>query len=193
MFYSRITLSTLVALQPEALPAALVGLDNATLADLPAALDPVPAEFDGVGYWPAAIVYLPIDGRLQTVGDGFDIVADGARKTITATARIRDLTPDEIAALPPVPMPDPYAHFIPAALFRQRAEKMGIWEDLATFLAQSPPLWMKVLTLERGLDPEFPDLIAGFDQMNIPQPVRAFLLAHPSEGVPDIPEGGFGD
>lgn len=53
MTYIRVTLSTLaVAGQPGPLPAELVGLDLASLADLPAAIDPVPSQFKGVGYWP---------------------------------------------------------------------------------------------------------------------------------------------
>jgi hypothetical protein len=53
MTFIRINLATLSPDdEPGPLPAELVGLDLASLADLPAAIDPVPSQFEGVGYWP---------------------------------------------------------------------------------------------------------------------------------------------
>lgn len=51
--YCRITLSDLSFEMPAALPPELFGLADSDLADLSAALSPVPDQFDGVGYWPA--------------------------------------------------------------------------------------------------------------------------------------------
>jgi hypothetical protein len=53
MTFIRINLASLSPdAEPGPLPAELVGLDLASLADLPAAIDPVPSQFEGVGYWP---------------------------------------------------------------------------------------------------------------------------------------------
>lgn len=52
MDYQRIILSGPVIDGPPGLPAALVGLSKGSLADLSAALDPCPAEYAGIGYWP---------------------------------------------------------------------------------------------------------------------------------------------
>lgn len=51
MSYQRIILSGPTIDGPPGLPAALVGLVDESLADLSAALDPCPAEYDGIGYW----------------------------------------------------------------------------------------------------------------------------------------------
>lgn len=52
MDYQRIILSSPTIDGPPGLPAALVGLADESLADLSAALEPCPAEYDGIGYWP---------------------------------------------------------------------------------------------------------------------------------------------
>lgn len=51
--YSRIVLDTYDAGEPAPLPENLIGLADESLADLSEALDPTPAEFDGIGFWPA--------------------------------------------------------------------------------------------------------------------------------------------
>lgn len=81
---------------------------------------------------------------------------------------------------------DPTANFIPVPLLRQRLEKLGLFEDFSAYLAQYPVLMLKVLSLESGVDPTYPDLLAAFDAMAVPQNVRAYLLAPPSVGVPDV-------
>lgn len=50
--YQRIILSGPVIDGPPGLPSALAGLADESLADLSAALDPCPAEYGGIGYWP---------------------------------------------------------------------------------------------------------------------------------------------
>jgi hypothetical protein len=52
MDYQRIILSGPVIDGAPGLPAALLGLTDASLADLSAVLDPCPAEYAGIGYWP---------------------------------------------------------------------------------------------------------------------------------------------
>jgi len=81
---------------------------------------------------------------------------------------------------------DPTANFVPVPLLRQRLEKLGLFEDFSAYLAQYPVLMLKVLSLETGVDPAYPDLIAAFDSMNVPQSARNYLLAPPSAGVPDV-------
>ena len=88
----------------------------------------------------------------------------------------------------PDPEPgDPYAHFMPIPLLRQRLEKLGLFDDFSAYLAQFPTLMFKVLSLERGVDPAYPDLITAFDAMTVPQSIRDYLMADPAMGVPDIP------
>lgn len=52
MDYQRIILAGPTIDGDPGLPAALLGLADETLADLAAALDPCPAEYVGIGYWP---------------------------------------------------------------------------------------------------------------------------------------------
>lgn len=52
MEYQRIILSGPTIDGDLGLPEALIGLADESLADLPAALDPCPAEYIGIGYWP---------------------------------------------------------------------------------------------------------------------------------------------
>jgi len=105
--HSRVDLSTLTASAPVGLPAALVGLSDESLADLPAALDPVPEEFDGVGYWPVDYAPVQYDPRLQTQTGEVTTTADPETGRVVAVPVLRDLTEDEIAALPPLPVPQP--------------------------------------------------------------------------------------
>lgn len=50
--YQRIILSGPTIDGEPGLPSSLAGLSEESLADLSAALDPCPAEFEGIGYWP---------------------------------------------------------------------------------------------------------------------------------------------
>jgi hypothetical protein len=52
MDYQRIILSGPVIDGAPGLPSALLGLTDASLADLSAVLDPCPAEYAGIGFWP---------------------------------------------------------------------------------------------------------------------------------------------
>lgn len=81
---------------------------------------------------------------------------------------------------PPV---DPTPYYIPASLLRQRAQKVEIWDDLAAFLVQYPALMLMVLTLEEGVDPKYPALLDGFNQLQVPQNIQDYLLSDPSLGV----------
>ena len=76
-----------------------------------------------------------------------------------------------------------YKGFIPPSLIRQRAQAIGIWDDLAAYLAQYPSLLLMVLTLENGIDPKYPDLINGFNELQVPQEIQDYLLSDPSRGV----------
>jgi len=81
----------------------------------------------------------------------------------------------------PTPTGPPY--YIPPSLLRQRAQKLGIWEDLTDYLMQFPSLMLMVLTLEDGIDPHYPELINGFNSLNIPQSIQDYLLGDPALGV----------
>ncbi|WP_152045511.1 hypothetical protein [Aureimonas psammosilenae] len=78
------------------------------------------------------------------------------------------------------------ATFIPVPMLRQRIEKLGMWEDFGAYLAQNPAEMLKVLTLEGGVDPAYPAIIAAFEAMSVPQVARDYILASPSVGVPDV-------
>lgn len=95
--------------------------------------------------------------------------------------------PSPVDPTPPAPV-DPVPYYVPVPMLRQRLEKLGMFDDFAAYLALNPPLSFKVLTLEEGVDPAYPDLVVAFDAMSVPQSARDYLLAHPSVGVPDIPE-----
>lgn len=167
------------------LPADLIGLSQASLEDISAAIDPAPDAYAGVGYWPANVATPDFDPLTQAIGDGFDMTVDTDARRVTATQKVRPLTPEEIeAAQPPV---DPMAGFIPIWLLRQRAEKLGVFEGFASYIKQFPALDMKLSTLEGGMvDPAYPDLVAGLDDMGVPEEARAYLFADPSLGVPDV-------
>ena len=105
--YSRVDLSTKSAGQPGPLPPELIGLTDATLADLPKALDPVPAQFAGVGYWPVAIEPVEFDPRARTTDGTHALTLDVTARTVSAVPNLRNLKAEEIAALPPMPEPQP--------------------------------------------------------------------------------------
>ncbi|WP_279483400.1 hypothetical protein [Aureimonas sp. SK2] len=107
MIYSRVTLATLEAGTPTGLPTELQGLDLVTLANLPAALDPVPEQFEDVGFWPADLLPVEFDARKKVATGEFAVTLDAEAKRVSATPILRDLTAEEIAALPSVPEPRP--------------------------------------------------------------------------------------
>lgn len=101
MMYARMELKEGAASQPAALPFQLLGLADESLADLSAALDPAPTTFAGVGYWPVDVQPTPpFDPRSQTVSTDVDLDVDTDARRVRATPRLRDLTAEEIDALP---------------------------------------------------------------------------------------------
>jgi len=106
MLYQRVTLATAtVDGQAGALPPELIGLDDATLADLPAALDPVPDAFAGVGYWPIELSDPTYDPATEILTDGVtNRSAVNSRKVVTAKRTKRALTAEELAERNPVPL-----------------------------------------------------------------------------------------
>jgi hypothetical protein len=59
------------------------------------------------GLWSSAPLPTPdFDPRAQTPSGEFSLAVDAQTKRVTATPIIRDLTAEEIAALPPIPVPD---------------------------------------------------------------------------------------
>ncbi|MGJ7040496.1 hypothetical protein J2Y63_003761 [Shinella sp. BE166] len=64
MDYQRIILSGPTIDGESGVPDALVGLSDESLADLSAALDPCPAEYVGVGYWPIQPADPTPDGKV---------------------------------------------------------------------------------------------------------------------------------
>ena len=162
--YIRINLATYDFTAPAPLPDNLIGLQDVSLADLSAALEPAPDGLAGFGYWPvveADVMEPELDGEGQ-----------------------RYLIPLPII---PEPEPNPLAGYIPVPLFRQRLEKLGLFDDFSAYLAQYPPLMFKVLSLEAGLDPANSDILSAFDAMSVPEDVRSYLTANPSVGVPEWP------
>lgn len=93
---------------------------------------------------------------------------------------------DGVFKPPASPVVDPSIAYVPVPLFRQRLEKLGLFEDFAGYLAQNPVLMLKVLSLEAGIDPAYPDLHTAFTTMSVPQDAQDYLLAPPSVGVPDV-------
>lgn len=81
------------------------------------------------------------------------------------------------------PVVEDTSKFIPASMLRQRAQKIGIWDDLAAYIVQYPTLLLTALTVESGIDPNYPALLAGFNDLQIPQDIQNYLLADPSLGV----------
>lgn len=81
------------------------------------------------------------------------------------------------------PVVEDTSKFIPTSMLRQRAVKLGIWDDLAAYLVQYPSLLLTALTVESGIDPKYPALLQGFNDLEIPQSVQDYLLADPTLGV----------
>lgn len=83
----------------------------------------------------------------------------------------------------------PPVAYVPVYLLRQRVEKLGLMDDFAAYLFQYPPLALKILSLESGVDPNDPNFSAAFSAMQIPQVYQDYILAPASAGVPEVPNG----
>ncbi|WP_279480245.1 hypothetical protein [Aureimonas sp. SK2] len=105
--FARVDLKTLAASQPAPLPFEIENLTTTALADLPKALDPVPAQFAGVGYWPVAIEPVAFDPRARIEDGSYALTLDAEARTVAAVPNLRDLTAEEIAALPALTPPVP--------------------------------------------------------------------------------------
>lgn len=81
---------------------------------------------------------------------------------------------------------EPAVQFIPVPLLRQRIEKLELWDDFCAYLILNPAAMLKVLTLEAGVDPSYPDLVQAFSDLHVPSDAQAYILAPPSAGVPDV-------
>lgn len=82
------------------------------------------------------------------------------------------------------------AQTIPISMLRQRVEKLGLMDDFSAYLFQYPPLALKLLSLENGVDPADPSFAAAFTAMQIPQVYQDYILAPASAGVPEAPANG---
>lgn len=91
--YQRILLSGPTIDGVPGLPAALVGLSDESLADLAVALDPCPAEYVGVGYWPVQPAAAVPEGKVA-VGRHVEFDAGQPRWV------------DDLEDAPPPPFPD---------------------------------------------------------------------------------------
>jgi len=79
----------------EAIPAALIGLDDETLSNLQSELNPVPDDFKGMEWWPEVITDQTLT-NLQKFGD--EILAANDDKTVSVSYEVLDKTTEEIAA-----------------------------------------------------------------------------------------------
>ncbi len=94
-----VRLSDLSIIGPAApVPTELSGLDQSSLDDLSAALDPCPPQWEGVGFWPARSEAVLFDPMTQRLSDQVDETPDPTTKTVTARPLVVSLTPAEIAA-----------------------------------------------------------------------------------------------
>lgn len=96
--YAKIDLSDDSIVSVGALPSDLVGLTQASLDDMSAALDPCPAEHDGYGYWPVTIVYASITGDQKNDTANPDDTVNTGPKTVTRTYPAIDLEGSEATA-----------------------------------------------------------------------------------------------
>lgn len=104
MIYQRISLPTGTPVgEPGPLPAALLGLENLTLADLPAALDPCPEEWADTGFWPLIDATPEFDPATHRLDGTWTDTPDTEARTVTRVCGLRAITPEEVAAeLPPI-------------------------------------------------------------------------------------------
>lgn len=103
--YQQVRLSDLSLVgTPGPVPANLVGLPDAVLADIPAHIDPPPAGFEGAGLWPVVVTTPVFDPGVQALAGTATLgTPDPATYTVLATADLRNLTAGELAILHPVP------------------------------------------------------------------------------------------
>ena len=87
----KVIISTLTASR-EPLPANLRGLSSYTLQNLQTELNPVPAEFDDIEYWPEITVTPTFDPLTQKL-EGETLTVNANDKTVTATALVVAYTP----------------------------------------------------------------------------------------------------
>lgn len=153
----------------------------------------VPAPLPVIAYDAANNAYTPPFAAEDLVRLGFAVAPsqpafDAATQIVVWDAADEAWRIKQRPIVPDVPIPpDLFAGFIPVYLLRQRAEKLGIWDELASYIGQSPALLLKIATLEAGMvDPAYPDLVKGLDDLGVPADVRAYLLADSSLGVPDV-------
>ena len=102
--YQQIRLSDASLVGPPGpVPANLVGLSDAVLADLSAAIEPAPPGFDGQGFWPVVVTTPSYDASRQVLVPPASYAADPDTKTVAGTATVRNMTADEYAAANSVP------------------------------------------------------------------------------------------
>jgi len=80
------------------LPAAFVGLPLDRLADLSWVGEPLAAIYAGTGFWPVETETPAYDAEIQRVSGQVDEVPDPARRVVTVTPMVVNLTETEIQA-----------------------------------------------------------------------------------------------
>lgn len=90
------------------LPPELSGLDQSSLDDLSVALAPCPAQWEGIGFWPACSETVSFDPMTQRMSGQVTETPDPMGKVVNVRPLVVDMTPAEIAAAaeaakPPVP------------------------------------------------------------------------------------------
>ncbi len=145
---------------PAALPRELVGLAHDNLADLSSALDPCPAEFAGIGYWPGVPVPPAFDAVLQRLSSQMDEVPDPATCTVVVTPLVVNLTPAEISAAT-------------QAALAQRVAAIKV--EAATRILAIAPEWAQRNLTARAADLAL--LYPGTKGIDLPEPERSEYLA----------------
>ncbi len=160
MFY-RVKLSPLsIESGPGDLPAALAGLDHASLADLSAALNPCPPEWVGLGFWPGFAAYAPYDPTTQRLSDQVDPTPDPVTRTVVVTPLVVNLTSAEIKA------------GIQAALTQRVA---AVKAEAARRILAIAPEWAQRNLTARAADLAL--LYPGTKGIDLPEPERSEYLA----------------
>lgn len=96
----------------------------------------------------------------------------------------------EREAFCPTPVAMGQSSLIPVPMLRQRVEKLGLMDDFSAYLFQYPPLALKLLSLESGVNPTDPSFAAAFSAMQISQAYQDYILAPAAVGVPEAPPNG---
>lgn len=105
MTHARIRLADSTVLSAGDLPVALLGLATASLVDL-SWTDPA-LGYRGQGFWPVTVQVPTFDVRKRKPRDAYSYGVDSRQRRVTAVQQLVDLTAEEIAALPPLPVPEP--------------------------------------------------------------------------------------